>query len=113
MKLQEVGKLEGSMLDAVVAKAEGLQCVEHPAGCAVMSEFISIGGGAYVLWSPSTDWSVGGPIIERERICIAINEEDYSTPSEPWYAECGVFWDIGRTPLIAAMRAYVADKFCQ
>ena len=54
------------------------------------------------------DWSQGGPIIEREKICA-------SCPST------GDFWDArlhkfppeytrGPTPLIAAMRCYVASK---
>jgi hypothetical protein len=62
-------------------------------------------------WTPlfSTNWSQGGPIIERERIGI-----------EPWgseltwlaqtYNEAGrvLHRQYGPTPLIAAMRCYVA-----
>ena len=64
----------------------------------------------------STDWSQGGPIIEREKVCIqrcirageyhgwvALKDEsfhDRSGPDEIW----------GNTPLIAAMRCYVASK---
>ena len=58
----------------------------------------------------STDWAQGGPIIERERILIQpeIGKEG-----------CGNAWnaismqdteDYGPTPLIAAMRCYVAYK---
>jgi hypothetical protein len=57
-------------------------------------------------YSPSTNWRLGGPIIERERMelrpesngqyyAIALNGAD----------------SYGPTPLIAAMRAYVASKF--
>jgi hypothetical protein len=53
--------------------------------------------------SYSTNWAQGGPIIERERINI--------TYDDVWTAE-----DVdgetqwGPTPLIAAMRCYVASK---
>jgi hypothetical protein len=60
-------------------------------------------------YTPSTDWSQGGPIIEREKISIALDEE------EPWCAFKEEDTDIqsfysGPTPLIAAMRCYVASK---
>ena len=53
----------------------------------------------------STDWAVGGPIIERERICVMPADEDL-----------GTYWGAGKrstklytgeTHLIAAMRYYV------
>jgi hypothetical protein len=56
----------------------------------------------------STDWSQGGPIIEREGINII--------QSGSWFAEMdadhsgGVIYAEGDTPLIAAMRCYVASK---
>jgi hypothetical protein len=54
--------------------------------------------------SYSTDWAQGGPIIERERINLEpfsnINGEQWSADGE---------WD-SPTPLIAAMRCYVASK---
>ena len=57
---------------------------------------------------PSTDWSQGGPIIERE--CIAT----YTMPGEVggrWRAErWGSCHQRGPTPLIAAMRCYIARK---
>jgi hypothetical protein len=55
-------------------------------------------------FKPSTDWSQGGPIIERERLLLR---------------PCGLSWECsmggdnwfkGLTPLIAAMRCYVASK---
>ena len=65
------------------------------------------------LWIPkecySTDWAQGGPIIERESISILCTD-DYE-----WVAGYGTTqWDRGcptsPTPLIAAMRCYVASK---
>jgi hypothetical protein len=64
-------------------------------------------------YSPSTDWAQGGPIIEREIISvqasykgywsarILVNLDEYDEPSVSY----------GPTPLIAAMRCYVASKF--
>ena len=67
------------------------------------------------LEKPSTDWAQGGLIIERENISITRNwlsgEEGHQ-----WTALCSGlnYWqDIkayGSTPLIAAMRCYVASK---
>lgn len=56
-------------------------------------------------------WAQGGPIIERERISIA----PYVTLAHPWdariYAPDEEPWQAaGPTPLIAAMRCYVASK---
>ena len=59
-------------------------------------------------FKPSTDWADGGPIIEREGIDLKritdslweaeINANDYHNRKN------------GPTPLIAAMRCYVASK---
>lgn len=60
-------------------------------------------------YTPSTDWAQGGPIIERERITVTYNDND-----DVWEAfyESGMNDDYerGSTPLIAAMRCYVASK---
>lgn len=60
-------------------------------------------------YTPSTDWGQGGPIIEREGITVAPDDV------EPWCAfiDRGTAEDViygGTTPLIAAMRCYVASK---
>ena len=52
----------------------------------------------------STDWSQGGPIIEREISRL----EDLG--DEGWEAMGFGFVGYGYTPLIAAMRCYVASK---
>lgn len=69
-------------------------------------------------FSPSTNWDDGGPIIERERIDVAAPDE--FSDDERWFA--GIYHGSARhatprncemrgdTPLIAAMRAYVASK---
>lgn len=60
------------------------------------------------IFAPSSVWNHGGPIIERERITITSNMD------HGWTALCGCPADcveVGATPLIAAMRAYVSSKF--
>ena len=64
----------------------------------------------------SRDWAAGGPIIEREKIEVKFVEEDIwhfdpPGPTSTWwamYAGKGIW--IGPTPLIAAMRCYVASQ---
>jgi hypothetical protein len=88
-------ELFGAALDWAVAKCEGLDYWQPEIGPSQPDY--------------STDWSQGGPIIEREKISIALDEE------EPWCAFKEEDTDIqsfysGPTPLIAAMRCYVASK---
>ena len=57
-------------------------------------------------YTPSTDWEQGGPIIEREKIDVCVDNDGWFT----WYAKKGDVERGGATPLIAAMRCYVASK---
>lgn len=52
----------------------------------------------------STDWAFGGPIIEREKITIS----DYKNMWVAGYNSCPL--SIGPTPLIAAMRCFIASR---
>jgi len=67
-------------------------------------------GGHDVNYRPSTDWEQGGPIIEREgiEICRLNNGEwrgqFYEQETDKMHRK------YGYTPLIAAMRCYVAYK---
>lgn len=66
-------------------------------------------------YSPSTDWSEGGPIIDREGIALLKKAGDRW---EAWFSRVrllscgsrGYGQRAGPTPLIAAMRCYVASK---
>lgn len=67
--------------------------------------------------TPSTDWSKGGPIIERELMTIGVYDVAQDLKSGLWSAEMFrgnelrvVAQGYGPTPLIAAMRCYVASK---
>ena len=59
----------------------------------------------------STDWSQGGPIIEREKIQLL---PSITGGEEPWHssnpANDYVSHQYGPTPLISAMRCFVASK---
>lgn len=105
--------LTGPALDWAVAKCEE---VGKPAGYYTGM----VGRGNF---TPSANWSQGGPIIEREDITFVRcndlffpkgNEKgDYYEPywrADP--AEMDSTWRrmYGPTPLIAAMRCYVASK---
>ena len=57
---------------------------------------------------PSTDWSQGGPIIEREKIGSLHEARGVWSASTKWEDPAKVFY--GKTKLIAAMRCYVASK---
>lgn len=128
-----VSEMQGEALDMWVAKAEGhelttdLQKIGEAAiGIGPAALFRSEAGvlglsceGGGRKWNPSTDWSCGGPIIERERInllkfddaaqpwCAVIHNSDEHWIDTTWYDED---WK-GPTPLIAAMRAFVASVF--
>ena len=52
----------------------------------------------------STDWADGGPIIEREKITLEWTGENWCAYIRHDEEEFGI------TPMIAAMRCYVASK---
>jgi hypothetical protein len=96
----ETAKLTGAALDWAVAECEDVYCFD----------------GTYI---PSTNWAQGGPIIEREGITLSRNEQKSFVGQQPWvsYFIEHLFMDeyeheyqYGTTPLIAAMRCYVASK---
>ena len=100
----ETSELQGAALDWAVAKCEGRTDVR------VDEDGELVGQDEFDY---STDWSQGGPIIERE-VCTLIKRDGQ------WQAE--VFWPKppnknrfcycvrGPTPLIASMRCYVASR---
>jgi hypothetical protein len=138
MPKYKTAELTGDLLDAAVALADGRLVVADEPGWPkgdykkLRTEY---GGRHVVRWygtagdlggwepldnqgSPSTDWNLGGPIIEREQIDVAAPDE--FSDDERWFA--GIYHGTARhatprncemrgdTPLIAAMRAYVASK---
>jgi hypothetical protein len=95
----KTSELEGVALDWAVAKCEGHDVED-------ITWWVDFGNDCCY----STDWAQGGPIIEREGICLYFNPEDAN--AFEWHAEdrSHAFYLEGPTPLIAAMRCYVASK---
>lgn len=105
--LIRTSELTGAALDWAVAKCEG--CTEKRLLNLDMWKYIRQQG----VFRYSTDWSEGGPIIEREGIAIDCVRCDGCIDS--WFAAlpmiCEEFYEgFGSTPLIAAMRCYVASR---
>lgn len=99
----KTSELTGPALDWAVAKCEGREVK-------AWAVHRRLGRCDY-----STNWSQGGPIIEREGISVAYDVEmSQAEGSEYWatlYAvDSGEGRTYGPTPLIAAMRCYVASK---
>lgn len=100
-EVADISQLTGEALDAAVAAADA----ENYDGVVTFRQY-------------STRWDCGGPIIEREGIDISAPDE--FSDDERWFA--GIYHGRARhanprncemrgdTPLIAAMRAYVASK---
>lgn len=126
--------LSGAALDWAVAKCEGYRVRRNPFSGTAYDDFehfywVDDHDGEEVIrdlgwirpgyqsdYSPSTKWHQGGPIIEREGIDIF----RFNGNETVWTA--GIFRkdkgkehrhaieEDGPTPLIAAMRCYVASK---
>lgn len=123
----KTAELEGVDLDRWVALAQGYRIAEHRNGAL---EVVSQDGrarfgymsGGHPRYSPSTDAELGLFIVERARLwltCADIEDGGEWIASFPPHTESGppdgppdvtrVF--EGPTPLIAAMRAFVASVY--
>ena len=69
-------------------------------------KYLATEGGFTIDYS---NWAQGGPIIERENITLDMAARMETAPKE-WGANCGHGYYWAPTPLIAAMRCYVASK---
>ena len=96
----KTSELTGPALDWVVAKCEYDELAAKNIQYPQYARF-------YPKISPSTDWCQGGPIIEREGIELLCESLGFRWVAMP---QKGPEWR-GPTPLIAAMRCYVASKF--
>jgi len=104
----KTSELKAAALDWAVAKAEG----KKPS---IERNLIWTRGKntPYALFQPSIDWAIGGPIIERELIeiypigVLACNVEWCARKVD---TDGDLMYLYGDTPLISAMRCYVASK---
>jgi hypothetical protein len=114
-------ELTGAELDEWVARAIGLR-VEKRFRHEVNGEIMQIVNEHEIRGVPrySTNWSDGGPIIKSQFLSLEFvgfnPEAKTDDDDEIWQATYtgnnGALVDgLGPTPLIAAMRAYVASKF--
>jgi hypothetical protein len=116
----KVADMTGALLDYWVGKAEGLTVrLSAASDTAILSR--TTGGPLprvyFDSYAPSTRWNEGGPIFERERIEVSPAER-YSRTKAGWQASLLIgeqdkeaLYADGPTPLIAAMRCFVASRF--
>jgi hypothetical protein len=98
----KTSELRRRALDWAVAKCEGRREPE------LLNNFAT----AWFTWGNvhySTNWAQAGPIIEREFICVSA---PMHPSTAPWCAisDSTGCKSSGPTPLVAAMRCYVASK---
>ena len=104
----KTSELTGAALDWAVAKCESYPVSMSKTGYLIFCDPLIQCGPRGTQYSPSTNWSQGGPIIERKGIRIV------KVAPTVWGAVYSS-GDIGRehfatTPLIAAMRCYVTNE---
>ena len=114
----KTSELTGAALDWAVAKCEGVTDEWREDGPFLWNGVPCIrSGGHDVNYRPSTEWWLGGPIIEREAISIAADTAGMFD-TFVWFASVDdILVDAedaigvrGPTPLIAAMRCYCCAK---
>lgn len=121
MKTIKAAEATNIQLDWLVAKCEGATDLRHDT---VACWWFTLNGQDRVLssgwsmaqnWYPSTGWAQGGPIIEamRERGVVWLEAKDHGCQCSLLPRDSGRgknFHAVGLTPLIAAMRCFVASK---
>lgn len=128
MKIK-TSELTGAALDWATAKAVQLpiyQCGEGWPGNRFVNEeslrrpIVTVGLTGRMLlegpkasenkeWSPSTDWAQGGPLIQMYEIDLKVVAEGVWQASN-FFNDLAIHRFLGDSPLVAAMRCYVAHK---
>ena len=107
MKIK-TSQLTGAQLDWAVAKCAGLRLVTDTQNKPVLSSeagLLMLADLDWAPYSPSTLWAQGGPIIEREKLWVGTLQNGAT-----WGAKGACHYSYGPTPLIAAMRCFLASK---
>lgn len=135
----KVSELHGALLDAWVARAEGNTVATHTYDGGRHYTLYFASGDTPSVPEYSTDWSAGGPIIERDQIYVqppcdvhynggpnagwkrydewtaTVSARTRTLPPQNELSKMighgGVGRGAGETPLIAAMRAKVASHY--
>lgn len=108
-------ELSGAALDWAVATAEGWRTDKASDAKGEYLWLFKDGEGRNPKhYHPSTNWAQGGPIIEREGVEVVKGNPLYfpkGNENGDYYEPLWVAGNQhGQTPLIAAMRCYVASK---
>ena len=96
----KTSELTGAALDWAVAKCERV----------VGGDDLDVGFILERGYAPSTNWAQGGAIIERELIDVLTVEGGTDGWQADKYLPDEMVAAYGETPLIAAMRCFVASK---
>lgn len=112
MTMHKVSELEGALLDAAVAKAEGQEPSMIYGQCSVARPDGYAGSRRWHSYSPSTNWTDGGPIMEREGVApFSYRVDGVRFWAANMEGACPAGTHSTRSMLVAGMRAYVASKF--
>jgi hypothetical protein len=109
MKIK-TSELSGKALDWAVAKCRGATDEWRQYGPFFWDDVACIRvDGHDIDYCPSDMWMLGGPIVEQEKLNLTASVEGN------WIANLSEDFEMlhiatGDTPLIAAMRCYVASK---
>ena len=130
MKIK-ISEATGKVLDYLVAKALGYKFghwqINNASYINVWAELVDAAGCGPAGYFPeddrfrfSTDWAQGGPIIEREKIGVLPDDGHrfsqwrafcwHSSQHDLTFEDATSHMEAGPTPLIAAMRCFVASR---
>ncbi len=110
----KTSELIGAALDWAVAEAEGNVRLQYDSREGLIISNIL----GWIPYRPSVAWQQGGPIIDREKLCVGYQHQldpEYVPLLDPaticWArTTAGGYLKYGPTLLIAAMRCLVASK---
>jgi hypothetical protein len=107
----KTSELTGAALDWAVAQAEDFDWYIEvkPTAYGPKPFVFEEHGEVSFKFQPSSNWSQGGPIIEREKLDLEWIGADRCRATYDWLDE-SFHEGFGPTPLIAAMRCYCCAK---
>jgi hypothetical protein len=106
-------ELKKAALDWAVAKCEGWQETRATDATGSYPWLVKEGRDMNPKhYRPSTNWAQGGAIIERERLSVTPRDGYWEAyyHDNLFQDDGSDYFQKGETPLIAAMRCYVASK---
>ena len=104
----KTSELTRAALDWAVAKCEGYEIVRMKGNEITFLDRTEDGALGEKHISYSTNWAQGGPIIEREMVCLIPPRAGIEL-WEAYHPDFPQEEHYGPTPLIAAMRCYVVS----